>query len=43
MREFAYDAYTGAQGLPWKVYLDRLGSVLKIHEKVIEALPESTP
>jgi hypothetical protein len=40
---FAYDAYTGAQGLPWKVYLDRLGSVLKIHEKVIEALPESTP
>jgi hypothetical protein len=40
---FAYDAYTGAQGLPWKVYLDRLGSVLKIHEKVIEALPEAIP
>ncbi|AKI98856.1 Hypothetical protein AA314_00483 [Archangium gephyra] len=36
----AYDAYTGATGMPWAEYLSRLGARSEIIQKVIEALPE---
>ena len=31
----AYDAYTGAAGLPWADYMSRLGAVTPIVEKVV--------
>ena len=37
----AYDAYTGATGMPWAEYLRRLGALSDITPKVIEALPET--
>jgi len=37
----AYDAYTGAAGMPWAEYLSRLGARSEITQKVIEALPEA--
>jgi hypothetical protein len=33
----AYDAYSGAAGLPWADYLSRLGAVTPIVEKVVES------
>jgi hypothetical protein len=33
----AYDAYTGAAGLPWADYMSRLGAVTPIVEKVVES------
>jgi hypothetical protein len=33
----AYDAYTGASGLPWADYLSRLGAFKPIIEKVVES------
>jgi hypothetical protein len=36
----AYDAYAGPQGLPWTAYMERVGSVLKVEERVIKALPD---
>lgn len=37
----AYDAYTGAAGMPWAEYLSRLGALSDITLKVIAALPET--
>ena len=37
----AYDAYTGAVGMPWAEYLSRLGARSDIVQTVIEALPET--
>ncbi|HEX5748002.1 MAG TPA: hypothetical protein VFZ09_17305 [Archangium sp.] len=37
----AYDAYTGAAGMPWAEYLGRLGALSDITQKVIEVLPET--
>ncbi|MDY7231943.1 hypothetical protein [Hyalangium rubrum] len=37
MNGFAYDAYTGAAGLPWADYLSRLGAFTSIVEKVVES------
>ena len=34
----AYDAYTGASGLPWAEYMSRLGARAPIIEKVVESL-----
>jgi hypothetical protein len=34
----AYDAYTGAAGMPWAEYLDRLGARSEITQKVVESL-----
>jgi hypothetical protein len=33
----AYDAYTGAAGLPWADYMSRLGAFTSIVEKVVES------
>jgi hypothetical protein len=33
----AYDAYTGASGLPWADYMSRLGAVTPLVEKVVES------
>ena len=33
----AYDAYTGAAGLPWAEYMSRLGAYTPIVEKVVES------
>jgi hypothetical protein len=33
----AYDAYTGAAGLPWAEYMSRLGAFTPIVEKVVES------
>ena len=33
----AYDAYTGASGLPWAEYMSRLGAQVPIIEKVVES------
>ena len=33
----AYDAYTGAAGLPWAGYMSRLGAFTPIVEKVVES------
>jgi hypothetical protein len=33
----AYDAYTGAAGLPWAEYMSRLGAQVPIFEKVVES------
>ena len=41
MNDRAYDAYTGAAGMPWTEYLRRLGALSDITPKVIEALPET--
>ena len=41
MNDRAYDAYTGAAGMPWAEYLRRLGALSEITPKVIEALPET--
>jgi hypothetical protein len=43
MEGVAFDAYTGPRGLPWNGYINRLGSLLPVRAKVIEALPESVP
>lgn len=37
MNGIAYDAYTGAAGLPWADYLSRLGAFTSIIEKVVES------
>jgi hypothetical protein len=37
----AYDAYTGAAGMPWAEYLSRLGSRWEITQKVVEAVTEA--
>jgi len=37
----AYDAYTGAAGMPWAEYLSRLGARSEITQKVIEAMMEA--
>lgn len=37
----AYDAYTGAVGMPWAEYVSRLGALSDITQKVIEFLPET--
>lgn len=37
----AYDAYTGAVGMPWAEYLRRLGARSEIIQTVIETLPET--
>ncbi len=37
----AYDAYTGAAGMPWAEYLNRLGAHSEITQKIIAALPET--
>lgn len=36
----AYDAYTGAAGMPWADYLGRLGARSEITHKVVEAVTE---
>ncbi|MDC0714631.1 hypothetical protein POL68_39650 [Stigmatella sp. ncwal1] len=36
MNDRAYDAYTGASGLPWAEYMSRLGARAPIIEKVVE-------
>ena len=41
MNDRAYDAYTGAAGMPWAEYLSRLGARSDIIQTVIEALPET--
>jgi hypothetical protein len=41
MDDRAYDAYTGAAGMPWAEYLSRLGARAEITQKVVEALPET--
>ena len=33
----AYDAFTGASGLPWAEYMSRLGAQVPIFEKAVEA------
>jgi hypothetical protein len=33
----AYDAYTGASGVPWAEYMSRLGAQVPIIEKVVES------
>ena len=38
MQGHAYDAYTGAAGMPWAEYLSRLGSRSAITEKVVETV-----
>ena len=37
----AYDAYTGAAGMPWAEYLSRLGARSEIIQKVVEAVTEA--
>jgi hypothetical protein len=37
MNDRAYDAFTGASGLPWAEYLGRLGAFTPIIEKVVES------
>jgi hypothetical protein len=37
----AYDAYTGAAGMPWAEYLSRLGSRWEITQKVVESMTEA--
>ncbi|MFL5344829.1 MAG: hypothetical protein ACJ8AT_08545 [Hyalangium sp.] len=37
MNDRAYDAFTGASGLPWAEYMSRLGARAPIIEKVIES------
>lgn len=37
----AYDAYTGAAGMPWAEYMSRLGSRWEITQKVVEAVTEA--
>jgi len=37
MKDRAYDAYTGAAGLPWAEYMSRLGARAPIFEKVVES------
>ncbi len=37
----AYDAYTGAAGMPWAEYMSRLGARSEITQKVIEAVTEA--
>jgi hypothetical protein len=37
MKGRAYDAYTGASGLPWAEYMSRLGAQVPIIEKVVES------
>ncbi|WNG13231.1 hypothetical protein [Cystobacter fuscus] len=36
MQGRAYDAYTGAAGMPWAEYLSRLGTHSAVTEKVVE-------
>ncbi|MFY0582482.1 hypothetical protein ACN28S_56765 [Cystobacter fuscus] len=38
MQGRAYDAYTGAAGMPWAEYLSRLGAHSAITEKVVETV-----
>ena len=38
MQGRAYDAYTGAAGMPWAEYLSRLGARSEITEKVVETV-----
>lgn len=37
MNDRAYDAYTGASGLPWSEYMSRLGARAPIIDKVVES------
>jgi hypothetical protein len=37
----AYDAYTGAAGMPWAEYWSRLGARSEITQKVVEAMKEA--
>jgi hypothetical protein len=37
MNDRAYDSYTGAAGLPWAEYMNRLGAFVPIVEKVVES------
>jgi hypothetical protein len=37
----AYDAYTGASGMPWGEYVSRLGARSGIVQKVVEAMTEA--
>lgn len=37
MNGHAYDAYTGAAGLPWADYRGRLAALAPIVEKVVES------
>jgi hypothetical protein len=39
----AYDAYTGAAGLPWEEYLRRLGARSELTQKVVATLVEQAP
>ncbi|MFL5354699.1 hypothetical protein [Archangium sp.] len=41
MNDRAYDAYTGAAGMPWAEYWSRLGAQSVITQKVIEAVIEA--
>lgn len=38
MSDRAYDAFTGASGLPWHEYMNRLGARTAIAEEVVSAL-----
>jgi hypothetical protein len=38
MQGRAYDAYTGASGMPWAEYLSRLGARSEITEKVVDTV-----
>ncbi|OJH36610.1 hypothetical protein [Cystobacter ferrugineus] len=38
MQGRAYDAYTGAAGMPWAEYMSRLGARTEITEKVVETV-----
>ncbi|PTL77110.1 hypothetical protein [Vitiosangium sp. GDMCC 1.1324] len=41
MNDRAYDAYTGAAGMPWAEYLSRLGAQSAITQKVVEVVTEA--
>jgi hypothetical protein len=39
----AYDAFTGPAGLPWREYMNRLGSRSKIVEEAVETISQGSP
>ncbi len=37
MKDRIYDAFTGAAGLPWQEYMNRLGAMTPILDEVVSA------
>jgi hypothetical protein len=38
MNDRAYDAYTGAAGMPWAEYMSRLGARMPLHQTVVDSI-----